>query len=81
MTFQEANKNSKELFCRNNLTYYETITRLEKYFSEQEIFNIMIGVDSVTSWTDGHIAVICTDNIDKIYTIVAPGCYMRLIEP
>lgn len=81
MTFQEANKNSKDLFCRNNLTYDETKKRLEKYFSEQEVLDIMISVNSVVSWTDGHIAVICTDKIGRKYTIVASGIYMKLIEP
>ena len=94
MTFQETNKNSRDLFCRNNLTYDETIKRLEKYFeddetikrlekyfTEQEITNIMISVDSLVSWTDGHIAVICTDKTNKIYTIVAFDIYRELIEP
>lgn len=81
MTFQEANKNSKELFCRNNLTYDETVKRLGKYYTEQEAFNIMISVDAVVSWTDGHIAIICTDKVRRKYTIVASGIYMKLIEP
>ena len=81
MTFQEANKNSKDLFCRNNLTYDETIKRLEKYFTEQEAFNIMVSVNAVVSWTDGHIAIICTDKVSRKYTIVASGIYMELIEP
>lgn len=81
MTFQEANKNSKNLFCRNNLTRNETIKRLEKYFSGQETFNIMISVDTSISWTDGHIVVICTDKVNRTYSIVASGIYMELIEP
>ena len=81
MTFQETNKNSKDLFCRNNLTYDETIKRLKAYFTEHEAFNIMISTDSVVSWTDGRIAVICTDKVIRKYTIVASGIYMELIEP
>lgn len=81
MTFQEINKNSKDLFCRNNLTYEETIKRLEKYFTKQEVINIMISVNGVVSWTDGNIVVICTDKVNKKYSIVASGIYMDLIEP
>lgn len=81
MTFQEANKNSRNLFCRNNLTYDETIKRLKNYFSEEEAFNIMISVDGVISWTDGNIVVICTDKVNRNYSIVASGIYMELIEP
>lgn len=81
MTFQEANKNSKDLFCRNNLTYDKAIKRLGKYFSEQEAFNIMIDVNSVISWTDGNIVVICTDKTSRKYSIIASGIFMELIEP
>lgn len=81
MTFQEANKNSKDLFCRNNLTYDEAIKRLERYFSKQEAFNIMIDVNGVTSWTDGNVVIICTDKISRKYSIVASGIFMELIEP
>lgn len=81
MTFQEANKNSKDLFCRNNLSHDEVMKRLEKYFSEQEAFNIMIDVNSFTSWTDGNIVIICTDKISRKYSIVASGIFMGLIEP
>jgi len=81
MTFQEANKNSKDLFCRNNLTYDETVRRLQTHFSEQETFNIMIGSSGLVSWTDGKIVVICTDKFSRKYSIVAPGCFMELIEP
>ena len=81
MTFREANKNSKELFCRNNLTYDDTVERLEKYFDEEETFRIMNSACSLISWTDGHIAVICTDNYRRKFTIVAPGIYSKLIEP
>lgn len=81
MTFQEANKDSKDLFCRNNLTYDETVKRLDNYFTEQEIFDIMTSANSVVSWTDGCIAVICTNEVNRKYTIVASGIYMELIEP
>lgn len=81
MTFQEANKNSKKLFCRNNLTRDTTISRLANHFTEKEIKHIMLAADSVISWTDGHIVVICTDKDNRIYSIVASGIYMDLIEP
>lgn len=81
MTFQEANKDSKDLFCRNNLTYDETVKRLGNYFTEKEIFDIMTSANSVVSWTDGYIAVICTNEVNRKYTIVASGIYMELIEP
>lgn len=82
MTFQEANKNSKELICRNNLTYDKTEERLKKYFSEQETSDILIQATGLTSWTDGNIVVICTDKTQRKYSIVAtPNLYMDLIEP
>lgn len=82
MTFQEIHKDSKKLFCRNNLTYCQTIKRLEKYFASDEVLNIIIRADNATSWTDGNIAVICTDKTsEKKYTIVAPATYMELIQP
>lgn len=82
MTFQEANKNSKDLICRNNLTYDNAEERLKKYFSEQEVSDILIQATELTSWTDGNIVVICTDKTRRKYSIVAaPNLYMDLIEP
>lgn len=81
MTFQEANQNSKDLFCRNNLTYKETKRRLEMYFAKDEAFNILIQAKGLISWTDGKIVVICTDKVRGNYSIVASGMYMGLIEP
>lgn len=81
MTFQEANKNSNELFCRNNLTYDETVRRLKRYFSDQETFMIMVSAKGVISWTDGNIVIICTDKVSGRYSVVASGKFMELIEP
>ncbi|MBQ7673529.1 MAG: hypothetical protein IJT36_03270 [Alphaproteobacteria bacterium] len=81
MTFQEANKDSRELFCRNNLTYDTTVSRLKKYFSGDEVQDIMGWATSVVSWTNGRIAVLCTDKVARKYSIVASGIYMELIEP
>lgn len=82
MTFQEANKNSKDLICRNNLTYDGAKKRLQQYFSEEEVADILIQATGLTSWTDGNIVVICTDKTRRKYSIVAvPSLYMGLIEP
>ena len=81
MTFQEANKNSKELFCRNNLSFEETTRRLNLYFTDNEVNEIILSARSVVSWTDGRIAVIYSDKVYEKFTIVAPGIYMELIEP
>lgn len=81
MTFEEANKNSNDLICRNNLSYDETEKRLKNYFTEKEVSNIMHDVDAVVSWTDGKIVVICTDKVRKKYSIITSGYYIDLIRP
>lgn len=80
MTFQEANKNSKSLFSRINLTKSEVKRRLEKYFSENEVNEILTSAKLTKSWTDGNIVVLY-DRYDELYIIVASGVYMELIEP
>ena len=81
MTFQEANKNSRKLFTRINLSYDNAEKRLKEYFSDQEVDEIMNDAILCTSWTDGEIAILCTDKKRRIFAIVAPGIYMELIEP
>ena len=81
MTFQEANKNTKSLFCRNELSYEETVKRLSTYFLPNEINDIINSAEAVTSWTDGVIVVLCIDKENRKFSIVASGIYMELIEP
>lgn len=83
MTFEEANKDSKELFTRNNLDYQSTKRRLMCYFSEEKSKEIIESAANVTSWCDGNIAVVCTDKTQYAckFTIVASGIYMDLIKP
>lgn len=80
MTFQEANKNSKSLFSRNNLTKRSTEQRLLNYFSEAEVKDILISCKAIKSWTDGNIVVLYFKE-DETYTIVSSAIYMALIEP
>lgn len=81
MIMKEEPKNPKSLVCRNNLTYERVIERLNKYFSADEVKEIMSVCDRCISWTDGNYAIICTNSLDKIYTIVAPSLYTELVEP
>lgn len=83
MTFQEANKDGKNgLVTRRGLTEDGLRTRLNFYFCNEEIDNIINSVKSVECWTDGEIAIVCTGTADNIrFVAVANGKYMRLIEP
>lgn len=80
MTFQEANKNSRSLFSRNNLILSEIEQRLLKYFSDEEVSKILIDCRAFKSWTDGNIVILYFRNEDS-YSIVSSGIYMELIEP
>ena len=83
MTFQEAHKNGKNgLVTRKNLTEDELRTRLNFYFSDEEINKITNSVKFVECWTDGEIAIVCTKTNDNIrFVAIANGNYMKLIEP
>ena len=81
MKVVEENKISKNLVCRNGLSEKEVKTRLLVYFSEQDVNDIIHSCRGVTSWTDGHIVVICTDKSEHIYSIVTSNIYAELIQP
>ena len=83
MTFQEAHKNGKNgLVTRKDLTEDELRTRLNFYFSGEEIDKIINSVKFVECWTDGEIAIVCTKTNDNIrFVAIANGNYMKLVEP
>ena len=73
MLFETENKDSKELFTRNNLSYESAKRRLMRYFSEEESKKILQDSISNISWCDKNIAIICTNKAysDYKFTIVA----------
>ena len=83
MTFQEAHKDGKNgLVTRRGLTENELRTRLNFYFFNEEIDKIIKSVKLVECWTDGEIAIVCTEISDNSrFVVVANGNYMKLIEP
>lgn len=83
MTFQEAHKNGKNgLVTRRNLTRLILENRLKNYFSDQEVFNILIMAEKCQCWTDGNIAIVYVGTVgDPRYIAIADGNYMKLIEP
>ena len=83
MTFQEAYKNGKNgLVTRRGLTEDELRTRLNFYFSDEEIDKIINSVKFVECWTNGEMAIVCTGSDDNIkFVAIANGKYMKLIEP
>lgn len=83
MTFHEANKDGKNgLVTRKNLTRNELENRLKNYFSDQDVFNIIIEVNGCQCWTNGDIAIVSTGTpSDPKYITIANGNYMKLIEP
>lgn len=83
MTFQDAHANGKNgLVTRKDLTENELRTRLNFYFSDEEIDKIINSVKLVECWTDGEIAIVCTKTNENIrFIAIANGNYMKLIEP
>ena len=83
MTFQEAHKDGKNgLVTRRGLTEDELRIRLNFYFFNEEINEIINSVKSVECWTDGEIAIVCTGTDDNSrFVAIANGHYMKLIEP
>lgn len=83
MTFQDTHANGKNgLVTRKDLTENELRTRLNFYFSDEEIDKIINSVKFVECWTDGEIAIVCTKTNENIrFIAIANGNYMKLIEP
>lgn len=83
MTFQEAHANGKNgLVTRKDLTEDELRTRLNFYFSDEEIDKIINSVKFIECWTDGEIAIVRTGTNENIrFVVIANGNYMKLIEP
>ena len=80
MTFEEANKNSKRLFTRINLSETEAISRLSSYFIEPEVTEWISDAKLTKACTNGNI-VLMYDRFDETFIIIANGCFMQLIKP
>lgn len=82
MTFHEAHKNGNlGLVTRRGLTEDELRARLEFYFLNKDIDEIINSAKFVECWTDGQIAIICSSSEELRFVAVADGNYMKLIEP
>ena len=69
-----------KLICKSNLSKEETISRLEKYLSEKEIYYAMLDSIENTVWNNSHIVVVCTDKDKEIFSIIASDLYYKLFE-
>ena len=67
------------LLCANNIPIHILSYRLKNYFDDFEIAVIFSTADEKIFWTDGHLVVICTDNREKIYSVIAPDTYRKLL--
>lgn len=83
MTFQEAHKGKIDLVTRRNLSITEVMVRLENYYSESKSCEIVTNAIFFDCWTDGNVAIICTnkESSNCKFVAVANGSYMKLIEP
>lgn len=67
------------LLCANNIPIHILSYRLKNYFDDFEIAVIFSTADEKIFWTDGYLVVICTDNREKIYSVIAPDTYRKLL--
>ena len=73
----EEIKERLELVCKDNLTSEETSELLSHYFEKDIAENIVIAAKNLTTWSNGHIVVIKTNDNPKFAIIAKKDDFIK----
>ena len=66
--------------CVNKVPINTLSSKLINYFSNEETTIILDTAIKNIFWTDGNIVIVCTDNKEKLFSVIAPDTYRKLLR-